>query len=281
MTALPADPGRFEPRRVLVVSPHGDDATLFAGGTIAAWSARGVPVTVVRVTQDEKDSLDAGPSATIEVNAREFLAAMEALGAAEAVSLGFRDCELVDVPYGRLRERLIREIRRVRPDLIVGFDPRGLVDDENPDHGVVARASADAAWAAGYPNFHPEHAREGLAPHAPAGCWFFTRDLVNGDTVVDIGPTLERKLRALERHETMLRSALVADQRRIAAAGLRVPSIEALGPDDYAAYWRALLTAAARMAAAGTGFEFAERFRSTVLTTDDPLVSFLLGGALG
>ncbi len=263
----------FIPKRVLAVTPHADDVTLFAGGTLALWIENGCRVSVLRVTQDEKDSFEHGPGEAAEINGREFREAMEALGVHDIVELGYQDCELMDVPYGVLREKLIRAIREFRPEVIVSFDP--TCDDENPDHEIVAKAAADAAWAAGYPNFHPEHREQGLMPHIPLGLYYFTRHFVEGETAVDISSVLSKKLNALCRHQNMLCTMMEDQRRRLEAAGHRFSCFEEPAGEQYEEYWRHLIGAAAKMAAQDTGYEFAERFRSTLVTEDDPLVKAL------
>jgi len=263
------------PERAMAVTPHADDVTLFAGGTLACWAGAGCAVRVVRVTQDEKDSLEHTVEETVRRNREEFEAAMRALGVQETVHLDYRDCELRDAPYGELRGRLIRNVREFRPQVILGFDPADATD-ENPDHRVAATAAADAAWAAAYPNFHPEHGLEGLAPHRPLGCWYFTRRFVQGDTVADIGKGLERKVAAVKAQRTMMRAQMADQLARVAGAGFRSPALEALTPDDFAWYWERIVRGAAALAAEGTGLEAAERFRSTLLTAGDPLVAHLM-----
>jgi LmbE family N-acetylglucosaminyl deacetylase len=265
----------FVPSRALAVTPHADDVTLFAGGTLIEWIDAGCRVAVVRVTQDEKDSFEHPIAEIIARNHEEFLVAMALLGVSTTMHLGYRDCELMDVRYGELRERLIRAIRSFRPDIIVSFDP-AYTEDENPDHRVVATAVADAAWASAYPAFHPEHRRSGLEPHRVLGCYYFTREFVRGQTVVDIEPVIDRKIRAVVAHRTMMRTMLQDHKERMARAGLSAPGLEAVSADDSAAYWDGLIRAAAALAGAPVGLGAAERFRSTVPCENDPLVRYLM-----
>jgi LmbE family N-acetylglucosaminyl deacetylase len=265
----------FVPERALVVTPHGDDVTLFAGGTLACWIQAGCQVRVVRVTQDEKDSFEHSVPDTIAYNREEFEEAMAVLGVNSTGQLGYRDCELLDAPYGEIRKRLIREIRTFCPDVVLSFDPAD-VTDENPDHRVVATAAADAAWAAAYPNFHPEYRAAGLEPHRTAGCYYFSRNFVTGDTAVDIREGVDRKVRAVGCQPTMMRTLMNDQLARMAAAGFTSPALERLTPDDFEGYWEGIVRAAAALAAQGTGFEAVERFRSTMLTPDDPLVAYLM-----
>lgn len=266
----------FFPASVLAFTPHADDVTLFAGGTLALWASRGCRIDVVRVTNDEKDSAVPDIAGAIERNRVEFECSMKLLGVARVSHLGFRDCEMMDVPYGVLRETFIRKIREVRPEVIMSFDPAEN-DDENPDHHVVARAVADASWAAGYPNFHPEHAGDGLKPHVPLGNFYFTRHFVRGDHVVDISSSLQTKIDAALCHTNMLCTLMNDQRRRLKAAGFDFPFLMERTDSEYAEYWRVVVAASAQMAAIDTGLEFAERFRHTLVTEEDGLVQLLSG----
>jgi LmbE family N-acetylglucosaminyl deacetylase len=259
--------------RVLAVTPHGDDVTLFAGGTLAKWTGDRCEALVVRVTNDEKDSFELGPDETVRTNRLEFEEAMKILGVGRTVHLMYRDCELMDAPYGGLREKLIRHIRGFRPDVILSFDPSEK-DEENPDHSITATAAADAAWAAGYPLFHPEHREEGLMPHLVKGCYFFTRHFVKGDHAEDISGALEIKVRAAAAHRNMMRAMLADQKRRVAAAEIDAPAIARLDLDRHGEYWEKIVSASAMMAARGSGHDYAERFRCTVMTIEDPLAVF-------
>jgi LmbE family N-acetylglucosaminyl deacetylase len=265
----------FVPERAMVVTPHADDLTLFAGGTLACWIQAGCLVHVVRVTQDEKDSLEHTVQETIQRNGEEFEAAMSVLGVHSIVHLGYRDCELLDVSYGEFREHLIRHIRSFRPQVILSFDPADPTD-ENPDHRVSATAAADAAWAAAYPNFHPGHRDQGLKPHRPLGCYYFSRHFIRGETVVDISQEMDRKVRALLCQRTMMRTQMADQMARMVDAGFHSPALDKFTLDDFESYWEGIVRGAAALAAEGTGLDVAERFRSTLLTVNDPLVVYLL-----
>ena len=264
----------FIPKRAMAITPHADDVTLFAGGTLALWIEAGCKVMVLRVTQDEKDSFFHSVEETTAINRAEFHEAMKTLGVLDVCDFDYRDCELMDVPYGDFRGKLIREIRKFRPELILGFDP-AVTDDENPDHSVVARAVADASWASGHPNFHPEHKGQDLATHIPQGQYYFTRHFIKGDTIVNISSVMDKKIQAVIKHKNMLCTMMKDQKLRIEAAGFNLPFLSGRSLDDYTEYWEALIVGAARMAACGTGYEYVERFRSTIISSSDPLVQLL------
>ena len=70
----------------------------------------------------------------------------------------------------RLRKRVTREIRRIRPELIICPDPdRYLVGDNyinHPDHRNAGLVALEAIFpAADNPMFYPDMADEGYKPH--------------------------------------------------------------------------------------------------------------------
>ena len=84
-------------RVVLLVIAHADDMTLFIGGTVAAWSAAGWRVIVVRATDDRWDSVGLDEHETTEANRREFAEAARVLGVHQTVELGHHTDVLGDL----------------------------------------------------------------------------------------------------------------------------------------------------------------------------------------
>ena len=106
------------------------------------------------------------------------------------------------------------------------------------------------------------------------GCYYFTRHFVKGGHVEDIAKTLGTKIRAVAAHRNMMRTVLADQKRRILAAGIKAPALETMDLDRQGEYWEKLVTASAMMAAQGSGLQYAERFRCTMTTADDPLAMF-------
>ena len=157
-----------EPTPVLVVTPHPDDAEGGVGGTIASWAAQGRKVVLVVCTNGDKGTSDR--SVTSEelaaIREKEQRDAAEVLGIAEVVFLGFPDQGLEDGP--EFRERIVREIRRHRPETVVTSDPNHKYI-RHRDHAITGRVTLDAVFP--YARDHlayPEHLREGLEPHKVA-----------------------------------------------------------------------------------------------------------------
>ncbi|MCU1396355.1 MAG: acetylglucosaminylphosphatidylinositol deacetylase [Ilumatobacteraceae bacterium] len=128
--------------RLVVVSPHPDDETLGAGGLIATAVQRGLPVTVLAVTDGEA----ASPAPDLaDVRAAELAGALGTLGPAGSIEhrrLRFPDGALAG-SVDALVEVLGTHLRRT--DLVVC----PLVDDGHPDHSAVCDAATRSAHAVG------------------------------------------------------------------------------------------------------------------------------------
>lgn len=213
-------------RCVLVVTAHADDAALFLGGTIAGWTEAGWRVVVVRVTDDRWDSVDLDEDATITANAREFLEAMQVLGVAETIDLGYPTDTLGDLSEVELREHMIRLVRTHTPYALVTFDPYAMFGEDNQDHVRVAAAVDESFWTSQFDKHHPEHLADGRGPHGVFERWYFGRRVVEVTDVVDISSTLDRKVAAAQCHRTPMRN--FANQLRLQArtGGWDVPMID-------------------------------------------------------
>ncbi len=154
LAALPrVAPAELRPAgRVVVVAPHPDDETLGAGGTLAAWAASGVPVTVVAVTDGEASHPGSPTLGPDELAARRHEERRRALAA-----LGLGDAEVVraGLPDGDVaghRPALVAALDRVlRPgDTLLAPVP----GDGHPDHDAVAAVADEAAARHGVARWH-------------------------------------------------------------------------------------------------------------------------------
>jgi LmbE family N-acetylglucosaminyl deacetylase len=185
-------------RRALALGAHPDDVELQAGGTLAAWAARGVHVELACFTAGEKGSHDpeADPAELARVRRAEAAAAAAPLGAAVPVHfLGAVDGEL-EVTMA-LRLAVARLVRTVRPDVVLGHDPwrRWLL---HPDHRAAGTLTVDGVVAARDPLYAPE----GLAAHRPHTVLLFGTD--TPDELVEVTATIDAKLAALAAHASQL-----------------------------------------------------------------------------
>ncbi|MFO8076639.1 MAG: PIG-L deacetylase family protein [Actinomycetota bacterium] len=193
--------------RALVVAAHPDDAEFGAAGTIARWVAMGTDVRYLVVTDGASGSAD--PAMTRErlrvLREAEQRAACAALGVSDVTFLGYDDGYLE--PTIALRRQVAAEIRRHRPEAIITFDPQvrwrrdGVVN--HPDHRAVGEVVLDCINpAASTRLWDPTLIDEGLEPWDVAEVWLMA--FGQGEVVVDVTETFERKIAALRAHETQL-----------------------------------------------------------------------------
>ena len=134
----------IEGKKMLVVSAHAADYVWRSGGTIAKYIKHGAEVHVVVLSfgvRGESNDLWKKEGATAEsVKAERLAETTQAAGI-----LGIRNIEfwdLQDYPIApcltdQIRERMIRKMREVRPDIILTHDKMGS-DVLNPDHNIVS-----------------------------------------------------------------------------------------------------------------------------------------------
>ena len=194
-------------QRVLVVSAHPDDPDFGAGGSIARLVDGGADVTYVIVTDGRQGGEDPKQkdSELIAIRQKEQRAAAKVLGVKKVEFLGYRDGHLA--PDLKLRRDIVRMIRKYKPDMVITHLPGRVLDGpmggSHPDHLAVG----EATMAAVYPDSRNPRAfrallKEGLEPHEVKEVWipFWTK----GDYLVDITPTLERKIEALRKHKSQV-----------------------------------------------------------------------------
>jgi N-acetyl-1-D-myo-inositol-2-amino-2-deoxy-alpha-D-glucopyranoside deacetylase len=230
------------PPRLLLVHAHPDDESLWTGGTIARYAARGVQVTVVTCTLGEQGEIIPANLARLAADAADQLggyraaelrSACAALRVTDHRYLGgigrWRDSGMAGDPandhrrafvVGSLDEQVaaLREvIADVRPQVVVSYDSHGGYG--HPDHirahqvtTAAAESSVDVARV-----FHAVQARTAMDAGvaelsglnglpfrlpAPGELAVVADDTVT--TVIDIDEHLPAKLRALRAHATQI-----------------------------------------------------------------------------
>jgi LmbE family N-acetylglucosaminyl deacetylase len=195
------------PGRALAIYAHPDDPEISAGGTLARWAAAGAEVWVVITTRGDKGTSD--PDADLDALARlrieETEASAKELGLAGHVHLDYSDGALVDDEH--FRGQLVRQVRALRPDVVLCPDPTAVFFGDSyfnhRDHRVTGWAALDAvAPAAGNPHYFPEHLEEGLAVHHVSTVYL--SGTLEPNCWVDVTDTMERKIDALFRHASQL-----------------------------------------------------------------------------
>jgi LmbE family N-acetylglucosaminyl deacetylase len=217
----------YDGRTLVVITAHADDFTIFAGGTIAKMIDDGYAAHLIRVTNDEKDSYDLDAGETSHRNTIEMRAAADVIGIKDIHSLDFRNDEMDAISETEVRARLIFLFRKLKPWTIFTFDPSAKYE-ENPDHKKTARAAEDAAWTSQGHLFLTEHFSQGLGRWAVVDRYYWARQLDEQDAnrAVDITSTIDRKIRAIQQHKTMMRHTAYSLKEKLGEANLRLPLLD-------------------------------------------------------
>jgi LmbE family N-acetylglucosaminyl deacetylase len=191
----------------MVIVAHPDDPEFFSGGTIALWAREGAEITYLILTNGNKGSDDPAmmPQQLARLREEEQRSAADVLGVKTVVFLGEPDGELQATL--QLRQRVVREIRRHRPDVVICPDPTTYYFSasyvSHPDHRVAGQVALEAIFpAARNRMYHPELLDEGLLPHTVREIYLIGTS--QPDRWVDISDVIDLKIRAIQSHASQL-----------------------------------------------------------------------------
>lgn len=161
-----------EPLKLMCVLAHPDDESLATGGILAKYAALGVQTYLVMATRGERGWFgraadDPGPHALGRVREAELHAAAQVLGLHEVIFLDYQDGELDRADHTMAIAKIVTELRRVRPDVVVTFDPNGMYG--HPDHIAISQLTTTAVMAAADPSYLGLRAG---APHRVAKLYY-------------------------------------------------------------------------------------------------------------
>lgn len=198
----------YIPETVVSIAAHPDDMEFSCVGTLARWAKYGSKVIYVLCTSGDAGVKEPGITreAAAKIREAESLEAARIAGAQEVVFLHEPD-GLLEATMG-LRKKLVYEIRKFKPEVIVIGDPTivwSSADTINhPDHRAAALAAVDAIFpAVGNPIIFSEFEQEGIFAHEPRKVYVHTW---SGETTfVNIEETIDVKIEALKAHKSQMR----------------------------------------------------------------------------
>lgn len=200
--------GVYIPESVMAIVAHPDDIEFSCAGTLARWAKYGARVSYVLCTSGDVGIADEGMTKEKATGIREAeqREAARIAGAKEVIFLREPDGMLEATL--NLRKKLVREIRRFRPEVVIAGDPTVVWAGDNyinhPDHRAAATAALDAVFpAAGQPNLFEELAAEGLKAHKVRKVYVTTWD-DKADVYVSIDETIDLKVTALKAHQSQM-----------------------------------------------------------------------------
>jgi len=230
------------PQRVLVVTPHPDDAEIWCGGTIARWIKEGAQVHYLLCTDGGKGSDRPG------ITSEELAATREQEQLEAARILGVKAVEMLRRPDGALedtpdfRKEIVRQVRLVRPDVVLTTEPYRMNLSWHRDHRITGQVTTDAVfpYARDHLHFMELWREEGLEPHKTGTILFWGTE--RPDTFIDIADTLEQKIASVKAHRSQM-----ADRSEAEIAGF--------------------VKERAQEAGAQNGCQYAEAFRQVTFRT--------------
>ena len=200
----------LSPQIVLGIAAHPDDLDYGAAGTMAKYASMGAEVYYVIVSDGSKGSDDRSidPAQLVTMRESEQRDAVEILGGKNVSFLGYSDGE-IEVTM-TLKKDIAREIRRIKPDVVITMDPTVVYNAEmgfinHPDHRAVGQATMDAVFplARDHMSLHGL-LQEGFEPHKTTTLLLSSLSRSSANYFEDITDTFNVKEKALEAHKSQV-----------------------------------------------------------------------------
>lgn len=158
--------------KLMCVLAHPDDESLATGGILAKYAAIGVQTYLIMATRGERGWTGPaadypGPRPLGQLREAELRAAAQVLGLREVLYLDYQDGELDRADHFEAVAKIVAQLRRVRPDVVVTFDPNGMYG--HPDHIAISQLATTAVVAAADPSYHEP---AGGLPHRVAKLYY-------------------------------------------------------------------------------------------------------------
>lgn len=175
--------------RLLACFAHPDDEAFPVGGVLAQNVEGGRCVRLITTTLGEEGDIRQEGAATKEtlgeVRRIELACAVRALRLESNVLFEYRDSGMagwesnnhpkafMQAPEDEVVERLVRDIREFKPQVMLTFEPGGLYG--HPDHIAISKHATTAFDLASDPTAYSDQLTNGLKPHAPQRLFYSAR----------------------------------------------------------------------------------------------------------
>ena len=190
---------KWKGKTILLIGAHADDDAM-SHGTLAMLQAHGNQIHIVTLTTGNVGTQDPDLSRTqlAEIRRQEELAALAELGipAEHYINLGYDDGLLEFEDRKAVVEKLVRLIRKIRPDVLFAFDPGKRYQRwHKSDHRTAAYLAADAARAAMWRLlFEGQIIQDGLKEYMIPEYMFYDGAREDENLWVDIGEFVEKRV---------------------------------------------------------------------------------------
>ena len=190
---------KWKGRTILLIGAHADDDAM-SHGTLAMLQAHGNQIYIVTLTTGNVGTQDPDLSRTqlAEIRRQEELGALAELGipGEHYINLGYDDGLLEFEDRKAVVEKLVRLIRKIRPDVLFAFDPGKRYQRwHKSDHRTAAYLAADAARAAMWRLlFEGQIIQDGLKEYMIPEYMFYDGAREDENLWVDIGEFVEKRV---------------------------------------------------------------------------------------
>src|SRR5215470_7828257 len=193
-------------KTIMLIGAHADDDAI-SHGTLAMFQAHGNQVYVVTLTTGNVGTQDPKLSRTqlADIRRTEELAALAELGipGSHYINLGYDDGLLEFEDRKAVVENLVRLIRKMRPNVLMAWDPgKNYQRWHKSDHRAAAYLAADAARAAMWRLlFEGQITQEGLKEFTvPEYLLYNDYDFEDENLWVDISGVVDKKVNAWSKY---------------------------------------------------------------------------------
>jgi len=240
---------------ILTISAHPDDLEFMAGGTILQFTQEEKEVFSLITTNGCRGSLDpnANSQEIINIRKKEAKAAAEVLGIKDVIFLDYEDGFLANIPHLELREKYIYHIRKLKPNIVMTFDPSNIYEPHS-DHRHVSKAAYESCYFCHYPLFHPEF---NLPKHFVSEIWLFRSP--NPDKWIPLtNKLIRKKVKALLKHKSQMQMLVQEVLEQLQAESVDTTIIEQMDIKTLVDFF---VRSAAEEAGKAGRHKFAESFK--------------------
>jgi LmbE family N-acetylglucosaminyl deacetylase len=134
-------------KKILAVLAHPDDETLGFGGTLLHYADKGVQTHLICATRGQRGWFESpetypGEEALGKIREKELASAAKILQLDSVLLLDYMDGELDTADPKTVIHQLADQIRQIRPQIVLTFDPYGVYG--HPDHIAISQFTTAA-----------------------------------------------------------------------------------------------------------------------------------------
>ncbi len=177
--------------KMLLFSPHPDDAEIFCGGVIALSASQGHRVAVVDMTLGEM-----GSQGDVETRKKESAAASIELGNIYRENLELPDSFLNCNDFQQI-DKVVQCIRKYKPEVI--FAP--YFSDRHPDHEATSDIITKSFFYSGLVKYKSELGEKHSAKQL---VYYQMRQSFNPTFIVDVSSVYDKKMASIKCHSSQI-----------------------------------------------------------------------------